>query len=51
MFLASTVPAYAMGFFITIILQGMGFSDSLSLILTAPPGVFAVSTPYILETN
>jgi hypothetical protein len=43
MFLASTVPAYAIGFFITIILRGMGFSESLSLILTAPPGIFAVS--------
>jgi len=49
MFLASTVPAYAMGFFITIILQGMGFSDSLSLILTAPPGILAVSTPFSLS--
>ncbi|KIM39087.1 hypothetical protein M413DRAFT_29655 [Hebeloma cylindrosporum] len=44
MFLASTVPAYAMGFFITIILEGMGFSESLSLILTAPPGVFAAAS-------
>lgn len=51
MFLASTVPAYAMGFFITIILQGMGFSDSLSLILSAPPGILAVSTPLVFKPN
>lgn len=42
MFLASTVPAYAIAFFITIILKAMGFSTANSLLLTAPPGVFAV---------
>ncbi|KDR68722.1 hypothetical protein GALMADRAFT_231048 [Galerina marginata CBS 339.88] len=41
MFLASTMPAYAIGFFITIILRGMGYSETLALILTAPPSAFA----------
>ncbi|KAF8168455.1 high-affinity nicotinic acid transporter [Crassisporium funariophilum] len=41
MFLASTVPAYAIGFFVTIILKGMGYTETLALILTAPPGIFA----------
>lgn len=42
MFLAATVPAYAIAFFVTIILKAMGFSTAVSLLLTAPPGVFAV---------
>lgn len=41
MFMASTMPAYALGFFITIILNGMGFSEEMSLLLTAPPYVAA----------
>ncbi|KAF8972549.1 major facilitator superfamily domain-containing protein [Flammula alnicola] len=41
MFLASTVPAYAIVFFITIILKGMGYSETQALLLTAPPGIFA----------
>lgn len=41
MFMCSTMPAYAVGFFITIILRSMGFSTMMSLILTAPPFVFA----------
>ena len=43
MFLSSTMPAYAIGFFVTIILRTMGYSTMMSLILTAPPYVFAVS--------
>jgi len=51
MFMASTMPAYALGFFITIILNGMGFSEEMSLLLTAPPYVAAVSFfPHILPT-
>jgi len=42
MFLASTVPAYAIIFFVTIILKGMGYTAAMALLLTAPPGVFAV---------
>ncbi|KAJ3498476.1 hypothetical protein NLJ89_g10215 [Agrocybe chaxingu] len=41
MFMCSTMPAYAIGFFITIILRTMGYSVTMSLILTAPPYVFA----------
>lgn len=52
MFMASTMPAYALGFFITIILNGMGFSEETSFLLTAPPYVAAVNffphTPPIL---
>lgn len=43
MFLASTVPAYAIGFFITIILGGMGYKTTDALLLTAPPGLVGVS--------
>ncbi|KDR68723.1 hypothetical protein GALMADRAFT_231049 [Galerina marginata CBS 339.88] len=46
MFLASTVPAYAIGFFITIILFGMGYSTSDALLLTAPPGLVAAISVY-----
>ncbi|KAJ3519094.1 hypothetical protein NMY22_g13355 [Coprinellus aureogranulatus] len=41
MFLASTMPAYAIGFFITILLSAMGFSLTESLLLSAPPYVAA----------
>lgn len=43
MFMCSTMPAYAIGFFITIILGTMGYDVKMSLLLTAPPYVFAVS--------
>lgn len=43
MFLASTVPAYAIGFFITIILFSMGFNLTEALLLSAPPTLVAVS--------
>lgn len=42
MFMASTMPAYAMGFFSTIIIHGMGFSTAMALLLTAPPYCAAV---------
>lgn len=42
MFLASTMPAYAVGFFITPILRSMGYSVSESLLLSAPPAGAAV---------
>ncbi|KAJ3507700.1 hypothetical protein NLJ89_g6162 [Agrocybe chaxingu] len=41
MFMATGVPAYAVGFFVTIILSGMGYSTSEALLLTAPPGLVA----------
>jgi len=40
--MASTVPAYAIGFFITIILFSMGYTTTQALLLTAPPGLVAV---------
>jgi len=40
-FLACTVPAYAIIFFVTIILRGMGYTEARALLLTAPPGIFA----------
>ncbi|TEB33563.1 MFS general substrate transporter [Coprinellus micaceus] len=43
MFLASTMPAYAIGFFITILLSSMGFSLMESLLLSAPPYVAAAA--------
>ncbi|KAF8168456.1 high-affinity nicotinic acid transporter [Crassisporium funariophilum] len=46
MFLASTVPAYAIGFFITIILSGMGYNLTEALCLSAPPGLVAACTVY-----
>ncbi|CAA7267719.1 unnamed protein product [Cyclocybe aegerita] len=47
MFLASTVPAYAIGFFITIILFSMGYTLTEALCLTAPPGIAAAVSVYI----
>jgi len=45
MFMNSTMPAYAFSYFLPIILQrGMGYSDAMAQILTAPPFVFAVMT-------
>jgi len=45
MFMCSTMPAYAIGYFITIILFGMGWGLKDALLLSAPPYVFAaVST-------
>ncbi|KAF5380625.1 hypothetical protein D9615_004540 [Tricholomella constricta] len=41
MFLCATMPAYAIGFFVTIILSSMGYSVRDALLLSAPPSVFA----------
>jgi len=40
MFMCATMPAYAVGYFITIILASMGWGVRDSLLLTAPPAVF-----------
>ncbi|KAF9012523.1 major facilitator superfamily domain-containing protein [Cyathus striatus] len=37
MFLCSTMPAYAQAYFISIILKGMGWDKTHSLLLSAPP--------------
>ncbi|TFK29438.1 high-affinity nicotinic acid transporter [Coprinopsis marcescibilis] len=45
MFLASTMPAYAVGFFITPILFSMGYTMSEALLLSSPPaGAAMIST-------
>ncbi|GAA5825360.1 hypothetical protein JCM11251_006950 [Rhodosporidiobolus azoricus] len=40
-FCFSTMPAYAFSYFLPVILAGGGYSTKLSLILSAPPYVFA----------
>ncbi|KDR75749.1 hypothetical protein GALMADRAFT_226395 [Galerina marginata CBS 339.88] len=47
MFLSSTMPAYAIGFFITIILKTMGYSTLMSLVLTCPPYIFAAMSTFV----
>ncbi|KAJ7169057.1 major facilitator superfamily domain-containing protein [Mycena crocata] len=37
MFMCCTLPAYALAYFISIILKGMGWSTTASLLLSAPP--------------
>ncbi|KAF8963681.1 major facilitator superfamily domain-containing protein [Flammula alnicola] len=41
MYMCATLPAYAISFFVTIILRGMGWSETASLLLSAPPYIFA----------
>ncbi|KAK7057569.1 MFS domain-containing protein [Favolaschia claudopus] len=41
MFLCATISTYSVGFFVTLILRGLGWSVSASLLLSAPPFVFA----------
>ncbi|KAK0184767.1 major facilitator superfamily domain-containing protein [Armillaria mellea] len=43
MYLCVTVPAYAVGFFVNLILSGMGWNLQMSLLLTAPPYIFAAA--------
>ncbi|EAU83959.1 hypothetical protein CC1G_09841 [Coprinopsis cinerea okayama7 len=47
MFLASTMPAYAVGFFATIIIHGMGYSTAMALVLTAFPFVAAAISCFV----
>ncbi|KAL0956452.1 hypothetical protein HGRIS_002600 [Hohenbuehelia grisea] len=47
MFMCTAMPSYAVGYFITIILSGMGWGITDSLLLTAPPYVFAAIITYI----
>ncbi|PPQ93808.1 hypothetical protein CVT25_013517 [Psilocybe cyanescens] len=47
MFLSSTMPAYALGFFITTILKSMGYTTLMSLVLTCPPYIFAAISTYV----
>ncbi|KAJ7018346.1 major facilitator superfamily domain-containing protein, partial [Mycena alexandri] len=41
MFLCATISTYGVGFFVTLILRGLGWSVAASLLLSAPPFVFA----------
>ncbi|KAF9553035.1 MFS general substrate transporter [Agrocybe pediades] len=41
MYMCATLPAYAISFFVTIILRGMGWSITASLLLSAPPYILA----------
>ncbi|KAF8653320.1 hypothetical protein AX16_004020 [Volvariella volvacea WC 439] len=41
MYLCATMPAYAIGFFITLILRGMGWGVTESLLLSTPPYIVA----------
>ncbi|KAF8633402.1 hypothetical protein AX17_004573 [Amanita inopinata Kibby_2008] len=41
MYLCATTPAYASGFFIPIILEGMGWTSKVSMLLSTPPFVIA----------
>ncbi|KAH9485504.1 MFS transporter prlL [Psilocybe cubensis] len=41
MYMCATLPAYAISFFVTNILRGMGWSITASLLLSAPPYLFA----------
>jgi len=47
--MCSTMPAYAIGYFITIILFGMGWGLKDALLLSAPPYVFAVSRLLVIR--
>ncbi|BEI83108.1 hypothetical protein CcaverHIS002_0309760 [Cutaneotrichosporon cavernicola] len=42
MFMATTLSAYSMAYFLPTILQGMGFSNMLSQLLYAPPKIWAI---------
>ncbi|KAJ7169056.1 major facilitator superfamily domain-containing protein [Mycena crocata] len=42
MFLCGTMSTYGVGFFVTLILRGLGWSVAASLLLSAPPFIFAV---------
>ncbi|KAJ7686518.1 major facilitator superfamily domain-containing protein, partial [Mycena rosella] len=47
MFLCATISTYGVGFFVTLILRGLGWSVAASLLLSAPPFIFAgISTVF-----
>jgi len=47
MFMSSTMPAYAIAYFVTIILNSMGWDVKASLLLTTPPYVFAAMSCFL----
>ncbi|KAJ7227937.1 major facilitator superfamily domain-containing protein [Mycena rebaudengoi] len=46
MYMSTTMPAYAFAFFLPVILAGGGYNLRLSLVLSAPPYVFAALYTY-----
>ncbi|KAF8806564.1 MFS general substrate transporter, partial [Phlegmacium glaucopus] len=44
MYMCATMPSYGVSYFITLILRGMGWSVTASLLLSAPPYVFAAAS-------
>ncbi|KAJ4483508.1 major facilitator superfamily domain-containing protein [Lentinula aciculospora] len=47
MFMCASIPAYAIGFFVTVILSGMGWNLELALLLSAPPYIFAALSVFV----
>lgn len=45
--MASTLPGYAYSYFKTVILMGMGFSNTQSQLLSAPPYIIAAFFTYL----
>lgn len=48
LFMCITAPTYAIGYFLPIILGGMGFSTRDSLLLTAPPYMASVVSSFLV---
>ncbi|KAK9900127.1 MFS general substrate transporter [Cystobasidium minutum MCA 4210] len=48
MFMTATTGAYAFAYFLPVILNGQGYSQKLSLLLSAPPYVFAAIYTFVL---
>ncbi|KAG6850853.1 hypothetical protein H0H93_007471 [Arthromyces matolae] len=44
MFMCSSMPAYAQAYFLTLILKGLGWSKTASMLLSAPPYFPAIAT-------
>ncbi|KAJ7703051.1 major facilitator superfamily domain-containing protein [Mycena rosella] len=47
MFMSATMPAYAIAYFVTIILNSIGWDVRASLLLTTPPYVFAAVSCFL----
>lgn len=48
LFMTATTGAYAFSFFLPVILAGQGYSTQLSLLLSAPPYVFAAIYTFVM---
>ncbi|KAJ7600811.1 major facilitator superfamily domain-containing protein [Mycena floridula] len=47
MFMCSTMPSYAIAFFLPIILASMGWGEAAALLLSAPPYIFAAILSFL----